>query len=247
MQKLWSTHLFSFITLAFLFVNQASAAVMSLSVVTEEAISLQYRSKTTNEMEGPAAAIVEKTIKAAGYDFSTKVLPWARAYKEAESTKNTLIYSMVRTPDREEKFHWLGVLSEPKYYLFALRNSDFSKSNNMTPFKDHRIGTLLNSASYHSLKDNGFTNLIALNNAKNVFELLKRKRVDFITANKRTFQKICAFNSVGCDEIIAVAPIKMPKSSLLYLAINKDSDPKLVSRLKAAYDKLIASGDIAVF
>lgn len=63
MQKLWSTHLFYFITLAFLFVNQASAAVMSLSVVTEEAISLQYRSKTTNEMEGPAAAIVEKTIK----------------------------------------------------------------------------------------------------------------------------------------------------------------------------------------
>ncbi len=245
MQKIWYTYLF-FIP-ALLFVNQASATVVPLSVVTEEAISLQYRSEITNEMEGPAAVMVEKTLKAAGYDFATAVLPWARAYREAETTKNTLIYSIVRTPGREDKFHWLGVLSEPKYYLFALKNSEFSKSSSMTPYKNHRIGTLLNSASYHSLKDNGFTHLIALNHTKNVFELLKKKRVDFVTANKRTFKKICSYNTVECDEIVAVAPITMPKNSLLYLAINKESDPHLVKHLKVTYDKLIASGDISVF
>lgn len=220
---------------------------LSISVVTEEAISLQYKSEITDQMEGPAAELVEKVIKTAGIDFTTKVLPWARAYKEAEQTKNTLIYSILRTPVRESKFHWIGVISKPQYYLFAIRGSTQIKSNNFNAYKNAKIGTLLNSASYHQLKSEGFTNLAALNNAKTIFQLLKRKRVDFITVNKRTFQKICEFNSVGCDEIIAVAPIDMPKSSLLYFAINKESDPELVKHLKTAYKQLKSNGGIVVF
>lgn len=219
----------------------------ALSVVTEEAISLQYKSAKTNKMEGPAAVLVEKVIKAAELEFSTKVLPWARAYKEAEDTKNTLIYSILRTPEREDKFHWLGVIAKPQYYLFALKDAKFTQANDVNAFKNYRIATLSDSANHQLLESNGFTHLITLNDTKNVFELLKRKRVDFITANKRTFKTICNFNSEKCDDIVAIAPIKMPASSLLYFAINKASDPALVKRLQDSYKALLLKGDITVF
>lgn len=230
---------------AMLFCSTLHAA--ALSVVTEEAISLQYKSAKTNKMEGPAAVLVEKVIKTAGIEFSTKVLPWARAYKEAEHTKDTLIYSILRTPEREDKFHWLGVIAKPQYYLFALKDAKFTQANDVNTFKNYRIATLSDSANHQLLESNGFTHLITLNDAKNVFELLKRKRVDFITANKRTFKTICEFNGEKCDNIVAIAPIKMPASSLLYFAINKASDPKLVKRLKDSYKTLISKGEIAVF
>lgn len=154
---------------------------------------------------------------------------------------------MLKTPERESKFHWIGVISKPQYYLFALKSSTLIRSSDVYAYKFDKIGTLLNSASYHMLKGKNFTNLAALNNAKTIFDLLQKKRVDFITVNKRTFNKICDFNSIKCDEIVAVAPINMPKTSALYFALNKASDPELVVNLKTIYKKMIANGDISVF
>jgi len=235
------------ILVATVFLFSYKLAAATLNVVTEEAISLQYKSTITNKMEGPAADLVEKVINTAGIDFTTKILPWARAYKEAEQTKNTLIYSIVRTPERESKFHWLGVISKPQYYLFALKANKLPQSNKSQDFKEYRIATLLNSASYHQLQEQGFSNLVPLKSGKTVFEMLKKNRVDLITANKLTFEKICKFNSVGCDEVIAVAPINMPENSYLYFAINKESDPVLVNKLKTTYETLTLNNEVAVF
>lgn len=221
--------------------------LLELSVVTENAYTLQYKSKKTEGIEGPAAELVEKVLNTAGIHFTTQVLPWARAYKEAEKHKNTLIYSMVRTPERESKFHWLGEISKPQYYLFALKESKFLASDSINMFKEHRIGTHLNSASYLTLKAEGFNNLVPLSKANQIFRMLRTKRVDFITVNKRTFQSICELNNIKCDGIVPIAAIKLPDSASLYFAMNKKSDLALVNLLKVTYEKLKATGEISVF
>ena len=71
--------------------------------------------------------------------------------------------------------------------------------------------------------------------------------MDFITANKPTFQTICTSYRVKCDDILAIAPIEMPKSSSLYFAMNKESDLALVNILKVTYKKLLLKGEITVF
>lgn len=218
-----------------------------LSVVTEDAISLQSKSIKTGKMKGPAAELVEKVLSAANIDFSTRVLPWARAYKEAEETPNTLIYSIVRNQERESKFHWLGVITKPKYYLFALKSSHFKKSENLEQYKKYNIGTILDSASYLALKSKGFNYIVSLNQTKQVLEMLTKKRVDFITANLQTINTLCEFHDVKCDDIEAIAPLKMSENSALYFAINKNSDPKLVNSLKIKYKELLKSGEISIF
>ena len=154
---------------------------------------------------------------------------------------------MVRTPERESKFHWLGVISKPQYYLFALKDSEFTKSNHISSFKNYTIATLLNSATHVTLKAEGFKNIVPLAHAKQIFGMLRKKRVDFITANKPTFQTICTSYRVKCDDILAIAPIEMPKSSSLYFAMNKESDLALVNILKVTYKKLLLKGEITVF
>ena len=225
----------------------ASAEKIKLSVVTENASSLQYKSETTDEMQGPAAELVEKVISAAHIDFTTRVLPWARAYNEAERLPNTLIYSIVRTPERESKFHWLGILSKPQYYLFAMKDSKFSKSNNINIYKNHSVGTILDSASHLKLKAEGFSYIVPLTQAEQVMGMLTKKRVDFITANINAIQSLCKFHTVECDDIIAIAPLCTSKDGFLYFAINKNSNLKLVNTLKNKYKELLEKGEISIF
>ena len=237
---------FSLISI-FFFIFNVQADTLKLSVVTEHAHSLQYESKLSGKIEGPAAELVEKVIHTAGIDFSTQVLPWARAYKIAEQNKNTLIYSIVRTADRESKFHWLGIISKPQYYLFSLKSNHFRKSVNVNSFKNYRVATILDSASYLALQSEGFKYLVPLTQAEQVFAMLKRKRVDFITANKRTFLNICRAYSEECENIIPIAPIKMSNNNFLYFAMNKESDPELVNALKMTYQKLLSTQEIKIF
>lgn len=225
----------------------SKAETFKLSVVTEDAYSFQYRSKSTGNMEGPAAELVEKVINTAGIEFKTKVLPWARAYKEAEETVNTLIYSIVRTPERDSKFHWLGVLSKPQYCLYAMKTANVSPAVDISLFKNQRVATILNSASFFTLKKEGFHFLVPLTSAEQAFGMLTKNRVDFITANKKTFQSICANYSDECENIVEIAPIEMPESSFLYFAINKESDPRIVSLLQETYQKLLSAGEISIF
>ena len=97
---------FVFIILAFNLsqCSVANAKVVTINIITEDSVILQYKEK--GKIVGPATDIVTDTIEQAGFSYDIKMLPWSRAYKVALTQKNTLIYSLARTADCEDKFHW---------------------------------------------------------------------------------------------------------------------------------------------
>jgi len=221
------------------------SGAQTIKVVTENAPSLQFQS-ASGEMVGPAANLVEKVLNASGFSYDTRVLPWARAYKEAKQAPNTLIYSMVRTKERENSFHWIGIISKPQYYLFALKSTKIKPTNNTNELSEYSIATLLGSASYATLKNEGFKNLVPVTTAKQVFQLLTKKRVNLITANLKAFDKICRRNSTECNKIKAIGPIKQLNDRALYFALNKNSDAKLVRSLRETYLKMLNEKSIEI-
>ncbi|WP_286828263.1 MULTISPECIES: substrate-binding periplasmic protein [Kordiimonas] len=74
-------------------------------------------------------------------------MPWSRAYAEATSQPNVLLFSIIRTPEREGLFHWVGPImaanvalvgkdslpadvdwaSLPKAYRYGVLQDDFSE------------------------------------------------------------------------------------------------------------------------
>ncbi|TPH19308.1 substrate-binding periplasmic protein [Litorilituus lipolyticus] len=218
----------------------------TIAVVTEDAPSLQYQ-KASGEMAGPAANLVEKVLNESGFNFDTRVLPWARAYKEAKQVPNTLIYSMVRTPEREDNFHWIGIISKPQYYLFALKSKDIPLAKPLIEYHQYRVGTVLNSANHLALKNQGFDSLVPVATAKQVFMLLTKKRVELITANLTAFDEICQHNSKQCDDIEAIGPISALNDRALYFAMNKNSDASVVQTLRETYQKLLTDKAINIF
>ncbi len=62
--------------------------------------------------DGAHALIVQRALALSGLQAQTGVYPWARAMALAQSRPNTLLFSLARTPERENKFIWIGKLSQ---------------------------------------------------------------------------------------------------------------------------------------
>lgn len=94
------------------------AAAEEITVVTEILPPWQTTDGTT--VSGIATEIVEAALRQADVEFRIEVYPWTRAYRMAQEKPNILIYSIIRTPEREKLFKWAGVIGSVKEHFFHL-------------------------------------------------------------------------------------------------------------------------------
>jgi len=55
----------------------------------------------------PLLGILNAILAEAQLEANVAFMPWARAFSIAESNPNTIILSMIRTPEREDNFYWI--------------------------------------------------------------------------------------------------------------------------------------------
>ena len=223
--------LFWFIT------TSAWSTEMKIRVVTEDAFPLQY--KEAGELKGPALSLVEAVLTKAELDYTVEVLPWARAYAIATAQANTLIFSMARTPEREAKFHWLGALMELSYYFYGLKTNFPQDKYVLNDFKQVRIGTIFNSATYQFLNNNGFTRLLSVTSPEQNFKKLFSSRIDVFPANVTSFEASCLRFKQDCSRIKQLAPLTLPAKKL-YFALSKGTEQTVVKRISQAYQAVLA-------
>jgi polar amino acid transport system substrate-binding protein len=74
-----------------------------LSFFTEEWIPFNFATES-GEVDGFTTAIVKRISQKLGTKVSIELQPWSRALKNAQSTKNSAIYSIYRNQEREKFF-----------------------------------------------------------------------------------------------------------------------------------------------
>jgi len=94
-----------------------------ITVYTEYYGRSNHRAEN-GEIVGETADLVRQVLDDAALNYTIKLVPWNRAYQLATHFDNTLIYALLRKPDREEKFHWLVPISETELYLYARADDD---------------------------------------------------------------------------------------------------------------------------
>jgi len=96
------TYLLVIVLTNLVFVSMQMAVAHSLRVVTEDSYPVQY--VENGQLKGKNATSINTALEMMKLDASIEVLPWARAYNMALSTPNVLIFSITRTPEREDLF-----------------------------------------------------------------------------------------------------------------------------------------------
>ena len=134
------------------------AAASGLKVVTENLPPFNIAA----QVEGAAPSGIATDTLVAIFDkigrqfdpAAIEVMPWARAYQTAKNEPSTLLYSAVRTEERESMFQWIGPIEHLTIGLIVLKDRKLV-INNVKELEQYTIGTVRNGAPEQLLKKAG--------------------------------------------------------------------------------------------
>ncbi|WP_428526776.1 substrate-binding periplasmic protein [Roseibium sp.] len=210
-----------------------------IRIVTEEFPPYNY--SDNGLAEGLSSEVVQAVLAETGLTAEFLFLPWARAYLTAQNSKNTVIFSIGRIPEREDLFEWLGVIAPYNTSLYKLANRTDLTVNSLSDAKDYSIGVSVEDVIYQYLKSQNFSNLDIVGEDILNIRKLALGRLDVIAFDEAAFQYYLDLEDIDpalFERIYRLEDI----SGGLYMAINKDSDPDLIQALKRGLEAIKHNG-----
>jgi len=215
----------------------------TIEVVTEEYPPFNY--SEGSEIKGLSTEVVRAVLREAKLEGKITVVPWARALSYSQENSNVLIYTIGRNAKRESLYKWIGPIAQNSSVLFALSKRTDIKINSLEDAKQYSIATVNEDVREQYLVQKGF---------------VKGKGIDSSNKYEQGFQKLNAgrVDLWSINELVGywiANEEKMPKTALrkvfqlsevsgdYYMAFSQKTSDELVSRLRAALDKVKQSGE----
>ena len=181
------------------------------------------------KVEGIAADLVRDILFEVDRPLDILSAPWMRIAKEAMSKSNVLVFSVIRTEERDDVFHWVAPVSRNLHGLFGI-NKPYFESLNDVP-KSYKIGTLLNDYRYNVAIDNGF-NVRAYDTWHDLVEAIFKEEIDVLFGSQGAVDFGCEPKTFNCEMIKLTSKYDV---STAYLALSKKDTCLLVlEKLKLA-------------
>lgn len=237
-----NSRVFNWFLLGIALMLPLSVSAQTLTVYTEDLPPYQIK-KRNGEITGFSAELVRALLQRAELKANIRMVPWARAYNSALKQKNTLIISMVRTPEREGLFHWIGQVDKLEYYFYRLSNRQDIQLRSFEQAKKYRIGVGANSFEYEKLTYLGFPYVVSVPTYNQLMAMLKANRYDLFFSADRTFKGMLENSNSNPDSFDTAFHISSINQQM-YIAMNKSSNPQLVKRLTNAYQQLKEAGEV---
>ncbi|WP_348772730.1 transporter substrate-binding domain-containing protein [Pseudoalteromonas sp. MMG005] len=215
----------------------ANANEVQLQVVTEEWVPYNF-TNAKGEIDGRATHKVREILADANISYEIRSYPWARSMKLAKTKKNTMIYSIYRTPEREPSFLWACPLLQPvKEYLFKLKTRKDIQLNSLDDAKKHLISVVRGSVSNEFLIKNGFENGknidITADPSSSPRKLLAGYTDLIMTTEYTAFESMKKLG-VSFDQIEIALEVTNTNNNRACLAFSPSSDMELVEQVRAA-------------
>lgn len=208
------------------------ALATELVAYTEE--SAPYHYTENGKLVGSAVESLQAACDLARISCHISILPWARAYAQTKLQANTMIFSMVRRPDREHDFIWVSpIVSEP---VWIFGRPDSPPAANIGELSARRTGVVNGSSGMAILEQGGVPRaaMDLANSSEANFRKLAAHRVDFIlgTESRYLLQQQLYHLPFSLTKVLKVG------DATSYYAMNPHSDAALVQSLQTALAQL---------
>jgi ABC-type amino acid transport substrate-binding protein len=219
----------------------------NLVAVANQNKLLQYRENGENK--GPTIEILNAILAGANFNADVEFMPWARAFAKGKNSPNTLILSMIRTPERENDFHWLIKVSQTARVFISLESKPQNYIDDIEQAKNKLIAVVLDSAGYKELIASGFSenkNIYVVSNNTQMINLLVNGRVDLVYAdpnNVKSHLKVMNKSEVAI-RFKKVAPQNQRNS---YIALNLSTNSEIVNQLQQSAKQFEKTSEYARF
>lgn len=206
-----------------------------VQVVTE--IFPPYQQQNADAaLHGWSVDIVQQILQAAQLSYSIDVMPWARAYKTARSQPDTLIFSLLRTEEREEEFVWIAPLCPMRISFYTGANRTDVQATDIQSALKYVVGVENGQANYRFLREQGFResrNLVVVGHNHQLQQMLELGRIDLMLVSDVYVAQLTNQGKQLRRVFTAHALEKY-----LFLAAHPATNPALLQQLRQAWQQV---------
>jgi polar amino acid transport system substrate-binding protein len=186
------------------------------------------------EVKGAIVDQVKAIMSATGIDYTLEVMPWARAYKQAQTVPMTCVFATGHDAYRDKLFKWVEPLLMDRGLLIKHIGSAVS-AKTMDEAKNYTVGTWREDYSEKLLQQREFPKIDVASDFNATLRKLLSDRIDLMPISESNFDKLKQDGQpVESVMVFAEHPVG--------IACQKDFPDDLLGRMQDALNKLIANG-----
>ncbi len=172
--------------LALCFFTQTIFAIQQPLTFLAEELPPYHFINQQGEVDGALVEIVEAVLKQANLTGNIQIRPFARSFQATKTQANTFMFSLLKTPNRDKSFQWVGETYRSYAVLVGLKDNKSIKLSSLNDAQAFFVGTIRGYHSAHFLKTHGFKehqNLSLSVTSKHMWAMLFNKRIDLVLTN----------------------------------------------------------------
>lgn len=221
-------------------VDEPSAIVQALNVtlLTEEYRPFNYLDEN-GHLRGVGAEVVQAMAAHIGYGKPIQSMAWKRVLQRIDEEKNIAVFSMTRTPQREDSYHWVGPIVPANAGIYQLENTPHPVQSLNDLRNAGSIGVQAGGADEQALRSYGFENLEPIHNPRGGVHMLATGRIDLlVSSDVELFEQLVDSSLTRSD----IEMVYQFASGDLYLAFSKNTSAVVVKVWQDAYDHIRSHG-----
>jgi len=216
-------------------------------IVSENLIPYNYLEK--GKPAGIATEILIHLKDKTGIDWPIEFMPWSMAYNIAMEQSNILLYSMLRTREREEHFQWVGPLFTDQIYVYRHRDRADVEAGNLEDLKLYTVSAIRENYDSQYLENHGFMegkNMVLVDTQEENIKNLIDRRVDAISLTRSQYKWQTA--ALGLTEKDLVPLFELQDiSNDVYICFSLKTPKSTVQKFQAALDAYKSSPEYTQF
>ena len=192
------------------------------------------------KLSGYSIELVRNILERAALPTDILTAPWQRILVESSMKPDVLVFSLARTPEREQDFHWITPITQNAYSVFV-RGDHEGKAEKLSDLpKGSRIAVLKGDFRQDLVKDAGHVDVAEENWPAVVMQLINGE-ADYLFLSDGGINMICDNLQGGCK---GVKKLFTYQKATTYLAMSKKgTNKRLVAKLMVAAESFKQSKD----
>ncbi len=210
----------------------------TIQIYTEDYPPLTFMN-SFGEISGFGADIVFEIMHRENIFEKVTLTTWGNAYNMALHNPNFCLFTMDRTPIRENLFQWVGPIGTNDTYFYLKQGSDITISNVEDAMNLDAVATVSSWFSHQHLESLGFTNLVPFEEPGSAVDALMSGNVDAFVCTSITIADILRANGYTFPDVI---PEFVLMSSDFYISFSNGTSETIVNQWQETLDAMQADG-----
>lgn len=196
------------------------------------------------ELKGIAVDVLEEILIDIGSEITRnnfKLLPWSRVYNLILKEKNTCLFTMVRSKERELLFKWVGPIKSIPIVLIAKKSKNI-KINNLNDISRYKTVVIRDDIGHNLLVNNGIQekSLFITTFPNKIPLLLHNERVDIWVYGELSAFNIMDRSNIDKEEYEVIHTLTLTEKN--YYAFNIETSDNIIHLFQNSLDKLKENG-----